>query len=259
MNTQDENGAEPLQIKEIPSTLRRRVPLTPEQNKEFGEELRKARGTWYALWYRSLKLSEEYIHCCRNEGKGRLKDLYRDFGDVVDMRFEQWWQRIGRYLFAERRAIPTVNVYTHKRDLEEITNMRDKLLIEVPLNIRKATVVRKINLILKAAYAERETVIPREQSTAKRKLMKSKLRRETVEKMLDLYQLRLRKPRLTLWQLGEEAGIELDLNRWSPEVLTKQQERIRMGISVSRTLKQARNLIWNATEGNFPSIKNLQL
>ena len=77
--------------------------------------------------------------------------------------------------------------------------------------------------------------------------------------MLDLYQLRLRKPRLTLWQLGEEAGIELDLNRWSTEVLTKQQERIRMGISVSRTLKQARNLIWNATEGNFPSIKNLQL
>jgi hypothetical protein len=32
-----------------------------------------------------------------------------------------------------------------------------------------------------------------------------------------------------------------------------------MGIAVSRYLKQARNLIWNATEGVFPSIKTLAI
>jgi len=36
---------------------------------------------------------------------------------------------------------------------------------------------------------------------------------------------------------------------------TLQQEKIRMGIAVSRYLKQARNLIWNATEGIFPNTK----
>jgi hypothetical protein len=41
------------------------------------------------------------------------------------------------------------------------------------------------------------------------------------------------------------------------QLMTLQQERIRMGIAVSRYLKQARNLIWNATEGVFPSIKPL--
>jgi hypothetical protein len=40
--------------------------------------------------------------------------------------------------------------------------------------------------------------------------------------------------------------------------MTLQQERIRMSIAVSRYLKQARNLIWNATEGIFPSVKELE-
>lgn len=255
----DLNEEKNVQLKEIPRTLRPRPPVSRERQDELSDELRSARNTWYALWYRSLKLSEEYKHCCINNGKGRLKSLYGDFGDVVDMRFEQWWQRIGRYLFAERKAIPSVQFYTHRRELEEITSLRDKVVIEVPLTIRKSTVVRQINKILKAAYEGRD-VVPREQSTARRKLDKSKLRKETVSKMLDIYELRIRKPELTLWQLGERAGIELDLMARSTdgEQMTLQQERIRMGIAVSRYLKQARNLIWNATEGTFPSIKSIE-
>lgn len=254
-----ENSDLHVQLKEIPRTLRPRAPISREHADALTDELRQARSGWYGLWYRCLKLSDEYKHCCANGGKGRLKPMYGDFGDVVDMRFEQWWQRVGRYLFAERKAIPRVNFYTNRRDLEEITNLRDKLVIEIPLTIRKSTVVRQINKILKVAYEDRD-VVPREQSTARRKLAKSKLRKETVRKMLELYELRARKPELTLWQLGEQAGIVLDFNARTThgEMPTLQQERIRMGIAVSRYLKQARNLIWNATEGVFPSIKPLQ-
>jgi hypothetical protein len=253
-----ENDDLNVQLKEIPRTLRPRAPISHERQNELTDEVRHARNSWYGLWYRSLRLSDEYKHCCTNGGKGRLKLLYGDFGDVVDMRFEQWWQRIGRYLFAERKAIPKVEVYTNRRDLEEITNLRDKLVIQVPLTIRKSTVVRQINRILKAAYEGRD-VVPREQSTARRKLAKSKLRKETVSRMLELYELRARKPELTLWQLGELAGIELDLMARTThgQQMTLQQERIRMGIAVSRYLYQARNLIWNATEGIFPSVKPL--
>jgi hypothetical protein len=254
----DENNDQPVQLKEIPRTLRPRSPISQNRLDEISDELRQARNSWYALWYRCLKLSEEYQHCCSNSGKGRLKHVYGDFGDVVDMRFEQWWRIIGRYLFAERKLIPKVQVHRHRRDLDDITNFRDKIFIEVPLNVRKSTVVRQINKLLKEAYADR-AVIPREQSTARRKLAKSKLRKETITKMLDLYELRIRKPELTLWQLGERAGIELDLQARSTagELMTLQQEKVRMGIAVSRYLKQARNLIWNATEGTFPSIKPL--
>ena len=134
--------------------------------------------------------------------------------------------------------------------------MRDKLVLEIPLNMRKSTAVRQLNQFLKQAYEGRE-VVPREQSTARRKLSKSKLRKETAVKILDLYELRYRKPELTLWQLCEAAGIELDLmaRTTDGQQMTLQQERIRIGIAVSRYLSQARNLIWNATEGNFPNIK----
>ena len=254
------NDDQLIQLKEIPRTLRPRQPvLSRERQDELSDELRQARSSWYSLWYRCLKLSDEYTHCCRNNGKGRLKYMYGDFGDITSKGFPLWWQSVGRYLFAERKAIPKVHSYTHRRDLEEIVNLRDKVVIEIPLTIRKSTIVRQINKILKQAYEGRE-IVPREQSTARRKLAKSKLRKETVVKMLDLYELRQRKPDLTLWQLGEAAGIEMDLmaRNTDGEIMTLQQERIRMGITVSRYLKQARNLIWNATEGDFPNIKPLQ-
>ena len=246
---------EPVQLKEIPSTIRRVRAISREQSREHGEELRKARNGWYGIWYQCLRLSEEYVHCCDNHGKGRLRNLYLDFGDVRQP-FPVWWTKTGRYVFAERKEVADVVVYKDHRDLEDIRTLRGKLLIEVPLNIRLSTVVRKVNKILKEAYEGRE-VIPREQSTARRKLAKSKLRINTVKTMLDLYELRQRHPDLTLWQLGERAGIELDLMaRTTDEVaMSVQQERVRMSIAVSRYLRQARDLIWNATEGMFPSVK----
>lgn len=246
---------ESIQLKEIPSTIRRARAASSEKSREIGDEVRKARNGWYGLWYQCLKLSEEYAHCCANHGKGRLRDMYLDFGDVRQP-FAAWWMKTGRYVFAERKAVADVLVYRDHRDLEDIHSLRGKLLIEVPLNIRQSTVVRKINKILKEAYEGRE-VVPREQSTARRKLAKSKLRIITVKTMLELYELRQQHPDLTLWQLGERAGIELDLMaRTTDEVsMTVQQERVRMNIAISRYLRQARELIWNATEGVFPSIK----
>jgi hypothetical protein len=88
-------------------------------------------------------------------------------------------------------------------------------------------------------------------------LVKSKLRLPTAKMMLRLYDLRQRKPELTLWQLGEAAGVELNLyaRTQEPVILSVQEERTRMNIAVSRYLRQARELITNATEGVCPSIK----
>lgn len=255
MNMNHENDEQIIQLKEIPRTLRPRVRISLDRHDEIAYEMRQARHSWYALWYRCLRLSEEYQHCCSNSGKGRLKHLYDDFG-LVNTRFDYWWRDIGRNLFAERKLIPKVQVHRDRIDLDEVRNFRHKIIIEVPLSLRKSTAVRQLNKLLKEAYKDRE-VIPREQSTARRKLAKSKIRKETVNKILNLYELRLKKPELTLWQLGKLAGVELDLQARSTagEMMTLQQEKIRMGIAVSRYLKQARNLIWNATEGTFPSIK----
>jgi hypothetical protein len=252
----DEDPHNQVQLKEIASTVRQR---STGVSNELDVEIRKARDSWYYYWYLALKRSDVYRQCCRGKGAGRLKTLYYDFGDVVSLPFPIWWQKHGRKLFAERKPIPTVNVYTSQHDAAGIQSMRNKLLIEVPLDLRQSTVVRKINKILKEAYAGREIVVPRNKSTALRKLVPTKLRKETVRTILDLYELRGDYPKLTLWQLGEKAGLQLDLMARNTDgvELTRAEERVRMAIAVSRYLKQARNLISNAEEGVFPSIKPL--
>ena len=101
--------------------------------------------------------------------------------------------------------------------------------------------------------------MPRQQSTARRKLAKSKIRKETVKQMLELTELRAKHPELTLWQLGEKAGLDIDLysRSTSGQLLSKQAERVRLSIAVSRLLRLGKNLIWNATEGDFPNTKPL--
>jgi hypothetical protein len=252
----DKIDLKPIHLKEIPSTLRDRSRRELDERAPLGDEIRKARASHYFVWYKCLKLSDEYQHCCHNKGRGRLKPLYDDFGDVTDMSFEMWWQRIGRYLFNERKPLPKVIEHRGLGELAQINNMRDKVVLEVPLNIRRPTALRQISKILAKAYEGREEVVPRNKSTARRKLSKSRLRIGTLHKMLRVYETRIKNPHLQLWQVGERAGIELDLQaRTTDEVmLTLQEERRRMAIAVGRYLGQARNLIWNATEGVYPSI-----
>jgi hypothetical protein len=47
--------------------------------------VRLAKSGWYGLWNRCLRLSEEYQHRCTNQGKGKLKLMYGDFGNVVKL------------------------------------------------------------------------------------------------------------------------------------------------------------------------------
>lgn len=79
----------------------------------------------YFWWWRFLGLSDQYRATCDEEGRGPLRNLYQDFGDIrlspgqsVYANFKNWWgargERHGR-LFQERSvfsdaiALETVN------------------------------------------------------------------------------------------------------------------------------------------------------
>jgi hypothetical protein len=51
-------------------------------------------------WYEYAKLNPEYAKTCQSRGKGRLSQLYEDFGNVYGMDFKEWW-RLKAPLFAE--------------------------------------------------------------------------------------------------------------------------------------------------------------
>lgn len=232
----------------IPRSFRQRLPVEQEI-----AEAKKSLAFW---WYRCLQLSAPFMQCCEAEGRGACADLYGDMGDVR-LPFARWWVRYGRKAFAERGKLKDVlKIETFKQADDQIDQV-DRLVLSIPLTMRKTTAVRKVSKLLAEAHAMRDPVDIWKASTAKRMIIKNKLRQKTIQQLLRLWELRQQDPDLSLYELGKQAGIELDLlaRDTQGEQITEAMERRRMTIAVSRQLLQARNLIANAAQGVFPSLK----
>lgn len=238
-----------LPNKLIPRTFRERLPVETEI-----QEARKSLAFW---WYRCLSLSTSYLQCCADEGQGRHASLYADMGDVR-LPFGKWWLRHGRKAFTEQKSFDEVVELETYKQADAHIDRADALVLSIPLSLRKATAMRKIGKILAAAYAKRPSVDIWAASTARRMIVKNKVRKATIQQLVKLWELRLQYPDDTLNELGERAGIVLDLMARNTEAViepSQSDERRRLTIAVSRLLKQARHLIDNAADGVFPSLK----
>lgn len=239
----------------LPSKYIKQIPTARRSGIGFGDEVKEARNSPLYWWYECLRASDEYRLCCQSKGKGELAGLYQDFGDVFEGSFAQWWMKQGRKIFAERKPLKKVRHLEERRELDGLRIREDRMLIEIPLTMRKQTVMRQIGKLLKVAYQDKEIDIW-EQSSAKRQIIKSKVRMTTVELLLKVLKVRNENLTLTNFELGKKLGIELDLlARNKDEVFSDELERRRMTVAVSRYLRQAKNLIANAERGIFPSIK----
>ena len=249
-NMEEIDQFEPLPNKHIRGSFSRGLGLN--------EEIREAKKTPIYWWFLTLQASDEYLLCCRNAGKGKLANLYKDFGDLDRKSFAQWWANQGRKTFAERKKLKKVEVITEKRQIERLSINEDRLIIEVPLTLRRQTAIRQIGKELKKAYEGREAVDIWQQSTAKRQVIKSKVRMTTVEMLLNVWQIRNEHPTLSNYEVGQKAKIDLDLlaRTTDGDEIDDALERRRMTIAVSRYLAQAKNLIANAEKGIFPSLQD---
>ena len=239
---------EPMPNKLIPQTLRKRLPIE--------QELQEARSSLAYWWYQCLALNEGYVACCENEGVGNFAELYADMGDVRKP-FPFWWLKHGRHAFAEQKPFNKVIKLESTSVARTHLEREDVLVLSIPLTLRKTTAKRLIGKLLNEAYAQRPTVDIWKASTAKRMIIKNKMRLSTIKNLVGLWRLRQQHPDDSLYELGRKADIELDLlaRNTDGEILTDEMERRRMTIAVSRQLKQARNLIENAGLGVFPSLK----
>jgi hypothetical protein len=181
------------------------------------------------------------------------------FGNIFEYsHFDLWWRKHGRLLFIQQQPLKKVTAI-NEDNFRRSGIEGDKLILEIPLTMRKQTAMRQIGVLLKKAYEGRVIDIQKT-STAKIKFEKSKLQMSTVERLLKIYRLRERYPRLTLNELGMKADFVLDLFVRTEdktdlnEDIIKVIEVRRMTIAISRYLKQARHLINNAEHGVFPSI-----
>jgi hypothetical protein len=239
--------------------------------KRNDDMLRDALRSPHYWWWAFLRLSQDYWWVCYRRGAvgdQRLKGMYRDFGNVYELTFEEWFLSRGKNLLREELALPEVRKLS-PTNLELSRPLGRHLILEIPLNMTEKSIISQVRKQLRN-HPEREV---ERISTAKRKLAKLiGIRQDVIESAYAVWKLHneSRDGRVvekvgqahgtkSLYQIGKE----LRLVRSCMPVATDNQERAAkrvngMKVAVSRMLTRANNLIENAAIGVFPSIQSIK-
>ena len=222
----------------------------------------------YYWWWAFLRLSKDFWWVCQRRGAVddlRLKGMYRDFGNVYELTFEEWFLRRGKRLLSEQLALPSVRKLS-PANLELSRPLGQHLILEIPLNMTEKSIISQVRKQLRN-HPEREV---ERISTAKRKLAKLiGIRQDVIESAYAVWKLHYEsRDGRVVEKVGQahgtksfyQIGKELRLVRSCLPVATDNQERAAkrvngMKVAVSRMLTRAKNLIDNAAIGVFPSIQ----
>lgn len=241
-----------------PSPLQKQVAEVREQReKERAEELADALDSPYYWWWVFLRESEEFKAAL--EGKKtdlKIAALAKDFGNVTRGSFEIWWFKTGRYLFSQKK--PTVKKLMDGTIIQN-SEKKQCLYLEVPLRMRRATALRKINQILgehfKGEDGGRHNVYARSQ--AKWEVNKSsKIRTRTFKQFYDVWTDRKENPESEWWETGEKLNVSpLYINRPNTPNGDWLDNNRKMTLNVQRIYRKTQKLIYWAARGEFPRIK----
>lgn len=135
------------------------------RHENMEDQIRDANKSIRRWWWEYLRLSKDYWLLCVTcpEGKPETYDdtlaqIFRDFGNVHEGTFEDWWRRTGSALFAEQRLPPMVEQITSV-ETAIAGNRAGKILVEIPLQLTRETVLRQIGKILDLNSKERNKLI----------------------------------------------------------------------------------------------------
>ena len=231
--------------------------------------LNDAQRSPYYWWWAYLRLSKDYWWACQRNGilveDQRLRSMYRDFGKVYEMTFEDWWDRRGVRLFREQVALPAVRQLSHA-NMELSRPLGMHLLLEIPLNMTEKTIISQVRRLIRL-HPDREV---ERVSTAKRSLAKLiGIKQDVIETAHSVWQLHYEsrdgrtverigqaQGAKSLYQIGKELRLVRTCMPQPTDDKEKAAKRINgMKVAVSRMLARANNLIDNAAVGTFPSIQ----
>jgi hypothetical protein len=194
--------------------------------------------------------------------------MYRDFGNVYEMTFQEWFLRRGKRLLSEELALPSVRKLV-ATNLELSRPLERHLILEIPLNMTEKSIISQVRNQLRI-HPDREV---ERISTAKRKLAKLiGIRQDVIESAYSVWKLHHEsRDGRVVGKIGQshgskslyQIGKELRLVRSCMPVATDNRERAAkrvngMKVAVSRMMTRANNLIENAAIGVFPSIQPLK-
>jgi hypothetical protein len=220
----------------------------------------------YYWWWEYLRRNQDYLDCCANDGKGRLADLYTDFGDVRDKEFRVWWQedRRGARLFGEQQLEVKFKEMESSAEWGADWTKDKVMVVAFPLAVGKRRLMGDIRKLLDMRHTCKQgrPALAKVESTAKYKLSRNytTANLETALNVYDLWVANNAKPKaeqIKQW----EIGVELKLHKLSVKDAysgLKQDRAVGrnlLGAMVKRYLTQAQKTIKSLEDGVFPVVK----
>ncbi len=213
-----------------------------------------------------MRRNQDYLDCCANAGKGRLADLYKDFGDVRDKEFRVWWQedRRGARLFGEQQLEVKFHEMNSSAEWGADWTKDKVMVVAFPLAVGKRRLMGDIRKLLDTRHTGKQgrPALSKVESTAKYKLSRNytTANLETALNVYDLWVENNAKPKaekINQW----EIGVKLKLHKlaikdaYSGLKQDRAVGRNLLGALVKRYLTQAQKTIKSLEEGVFPVVK----
>jgi len=247
------------------------------RSRSVEEEAAKAAIRVRRWWWEFLRLSKDYWLICQtskgsiaNTKDEHLARVYRDFGNIHDCTFEEWWIRRGSMTFHEEAAAPKVReIEGHYRSGPQQRQSEGRVLIEIPIVLTKRTVQRQIGRILKNYQDQRPRNVL-ETSTSRYPINPVRYRLETLQRMHEVWCLHrelidkpdafgqkqdARAEKNDLFRIGKLLNLNYEYTRPHEDEFKMRSNQLKMRIVVSRYLRRANQLIANVERGQFPLFK----
>lgn len=221
---------------------------------------RDAEESIYRWWWEFMRLSPVFWFA-RTKGiepvDPKIAETYRLVGDLSYNRFNQWWEATGRYAFAEDVRPQKVELLD-LHHLDQHAFKEKALYLELPLTIRKETILKQIKRILNEHHEGRQLDLAGT-STAKLKLHTKRYRLRVVETEFWVLLYRMLYPKIENWRIGDRLQI-------SPHFKLREIDRLgeplifdQVSSVTGRYLYKAKFTLNNLLFGNFPNVSKLNL
>ncbi len=205
----------------------------------------------YYWWWAYLKRNSRYQDTCKAHGKGALRGLYKDFGNIFNISFSKWWES-HQSLFAECSGLVDNK---NTRQLDRLQN-----IYVIDPNKSFAQITDEIRHLHLTAHNLHQGDIRKQPSTAKYPIF-ANFRASTLWRSLEIWDKRRLYPNLSTFDLGLLVGLEPALLSTSRETRSRQaidinkynsKSRHNFMTQICRYERRAAQLIENVGRGVFP-------
>lgn len=231
----------------------------------------EARDTAYYWWWRFMRLSPVFWYAKQTghtPSDPLVAETLEKCGDLFGGNFYKWWNVTGKPIFSEAKRPSQVRLIDLEQ-MDAIELYEHSVIVEIPLTIRKATIVSQLKKLLAAVQDdgnpihEGRALNVTATSTAQLRLHTKRFNKRTLEFEYWVMIYRLLYPKIEIWRIGDRLRV-------APSLKVRGVERGVFGTSGStpfaqlhsvtgRYLYKAERTILNAERGSFPNFSKVAL